>query len=80
MIDVERSNQVFRRRPGLLRRVPAGGTANLLIRLRPATRVQTCLGEDTYSLLALAVDEPDRFITSIKAKLASPSAAESKPC
>lgn len=59
----------LRRRHGLLRRTPAGGTANVRIALKPMTRIAGPLGTKAYDTIVLAVDEPARFVDSLRARL-----------
>lgn len=64
--DVEICSERFRRRKHLLRRVPAGTQANVRITLRQPTIVQTTFGADTYTLIALAVNEPTQFVALLQ--------------
>ncbi|SFM04532.1 hypothetical protein [Rugamonas rubra] len=66
---VERCAIRLRRRRGLLRRTPAGGTANVRIALRPMTQIAGLFGTKDYDTIVLAVDDPARFIDALRARL-----------
>ncbi|PHV08518.1 hypothetical protein CSQ96_02910 [Janthinobacterium sp. BJB412] len=59
----------LRRRRGLLRRTPAGGTANVRIALKPMARIAGLFGTKAYDTIVLAVDDPALFVDSLRARL-----------
>lgn len=64
--EVASCNERFRGRDGLLRRMPVGTTANIMITLRQPTLIPTTFGTGAYTHIALAVDEPRRLIESLR--------------
>ncbi|MBJ7311197.1 hypothetical protein H7U20_13475 [Rugamonas sp. CCM 8940] len=62
-------NERVKRRKLWLRRVPPGTQANVRITLARPTVIGTVFGADTYTVIALALNEPGRFVESLQNSL-----------